>query len=142
MKNNYEKQIISVFFILFSISIIVFAVISFVNWSSLTGFLVGTIVSMLLWLINKYYVSKLLSKRRSFKLGFFASFLKSIIWLIIITGTLIGILFANNLLTNSSWIDGVFNVFAFVYGVLLMPVAIISWNIADRVSKNKINKEK
>lgn len=136
-----KKNII--FLLINLISIIVFVVVSFIDWSLVTGFILGSIVSILSYLLNKFYVSKLLSKRRTFKSSFFISIIKSIILFILMGGVLIGILFANNLNYNS-WISGMFNVFTFLYGYSTIMISIIVNYLffGKNTSKNKIKIKK
>lgn len=125
MFNKIKKNKPLVTWIVLTIlSLVIFSIVSFINWSILTGYIVGSIVSIASYYLNKFYVSQLLSKRRSFKLSFFLSQLKTFFWLILVAGTLIGILFANKLLTNS-WIDGIFNVFSFIYGCVTIQISLI-----------------
>lgn len=125
MFNKIKKNKPLVTWIVLTIlSLVIFSIVSFINWSILTGYIVGSIVSIASYYLNKFYVSQLLSKRRSFKLSFFLSQLKTFFWLILVAGTLIGILFANKSLTNS-WIDGIFNVFSFIYGCVTIQISLI-----------------
>lgn len=140
MRKNFKNKVFITFIVIIIISIIVFASISFINWSLLTGFIIGTIISILNYYITKFYSTSLLSKRRSFKLSFFVGIMKSIIFFSLVAGTFIGILFANKQL-NDSWINGTFNVFTFICGCISVPLSIISWNFIDMVKSRKKRKQ-
>lgn len=140
MTNKLRKKMYITFGVLVGISILVFSIVCFVNWSLLTGFLLGTIVSFFMYLLNEVYVSHLLSKRRSFKFAFFVGIIKSFIFVGLVVAILTGVLFANRQLKNS-WIDGVFNVFTFIYGAITIPTSIIICNFVDIVKKKDKHKK-
>lgn len=140
MTNKLRKKMYITFSFLVGISILVFSIVCFINWSLLTGFLLGTSVSFLMYLLNEIYVSHLLSKRRSFKFAFFAGVTKSLILVGLVIAILTGVLFANKQL-KSSWINGVFNVFTFIYGTTTIPIAIIIYNLVDIVRKKDKRKK-
>lgn len=140
MTNKLRKKMYITFSFLVGISILVFSIVCFINWSLLTGFLLGTSVSFLMYLLNEVYVSHLLSKRRSFKFVFFVGVTKSLILVGLVIAILTGVLFANKQL-KSSWINGVFNVFTFIYGTTTIPIAIIIYNLVDIVRKKDKHKK-
>lgn len=140
IKKKLKNKIIITFSILVIVSLLVFLIVSYIDWCLLTGFVIGTIISILSFLLNELFVSQLLSKRRSFKIGFLLGIFKSIIWLLMLGGTFIGILFANNLLKNS-WITGTFNIFTYIYGCLTIPIAIIIYNFVDLLVNKKIKRK-
>ena len=109
--------------ILALISIIIFSITSIVDWTLLTGFLIGLLLSILYYLFNNLFVYKLLSKRRTFKLSFLLCFFKVFGSIIFFGATFIGILFANNLI-GKSLINGVFNVFSFIYGSIIVSISV------------------
>lgn len=138
IKNN--RPLLS-WIVLTIISLVTFSIVTFINWSLLTGYIVGSIVSIISYYLNKFYVSQLLSKRRSFKLSFFLTQLKTFFWLFLVAGTLIGILFANNLLTDS-WIDGIFNVFSFIFGCVMIQISFIVAYLFSPNKKRSFKKER
>lgn len=140
MTNKLRKKMYITFSFLVGISILVFSIVCFINWSLLTGFLLGASVSFLMYLLNEVYVSHLLSKRRSFKFVFFVGVTKSLILVGLVIAILTGVLFANKQL-KSSWINGVFNVFTFIYGTTTIPIAIIIYNLVDIVRKKDKRKK-
>ncbi len=135
-----RKNILLIFCILFTISLIVFFTLSCLNWSFLTGFLLGVLISIINYLLNELFFIKLLSKKRKFFLAFFLTNFKNLFWLVLFSSTFIGILFANNLLKNM-WTDGIFNIYTFIYGSLFVGISIVIENfwqiIKDRNKKRK-----
>lgn len=134
------KSIILIFCILFITSLLIFSSLSYLNWSLLTGYLLGVLLAIVNYLLNELFFIKLLSKKRKFFLAFFLANLKNLVWLVLFSGTFIGILFANNLLKNM-WTDGIFNIYTFIYGSLFVGISIITENFLQ-IIKNKIKKRK
>ncbi len=135
---KFQKDILLVFITLFTISLIIFSILSYLNWSLITGFILGVSISIISYLINELFFAKLLSKRRKFYFIFLLTILKSVIWLLVFASTFIGILFANNLLKNT-WTDGIFNIFTFIYGSTCVMISIIINNFIE-IIRNKIKK--
>lgn len=134
------KSILLIFCILFITSLLIFSSLSYLNWSLLTGYLLGVLLAIVNYLLNELFFIKLLSKKRKFFLAFFLANLKNLVWLVLFSGTFIGILFANNLLKNM-WTDGIFNIYTFIYGSLFVGISIITENFLQ-IIKNKIKKRK
>ena len=105
-------------------SAIIFAILSIVDWTLLTGFLIGALLSFICYLCNKFFVYQLLSKRRTFKFSFLLCFLKFFISIVLFGATFIGILFANNLV-GKTLVNGVFNIFSFIYGSVIVSISLI-----------------
>lgn len=105
-------------------SAIIFAILSIVDWTLLTGFLIGALLSVICYLCNKFFVYQLLSKRRTFKFSFLLCFLKFFISIVLFGATFIGILFANNLV-GKTLVNGVFNIFSFIYGSVIVSISLI-----------------
>ncbi|MBD5423188.1 MAG: hypothetical protein HDR43_01700 [Mycoplasma sp.] len=140
--DKLRKNILVTFLIIFSISIVAFSIFCYLDWSLLTGFLIGSCISVSGYLITELFSSKLLSKRRTFKFAFVLVFMKSTIWLLVFSGIFIGILFANNTLGNS-WTNGIFNIFSFIYGSSMIWLSIIIYNFIEMLDlKFKKRKEK
>ena len=130
------KSFLLIFCILFTTSLLIFSVLSYLNWSLLTGFLLGVLISIINYLLNELFFIKLLSKKRKFFLAFFLTNLKHLVWLVLFSGTFIGILFANNLLKNM-WTDGIFNIYTFIYGSLFVAISIITENFWQIIKDKK-----
>ncbi len=137
METKFKRETFIVFLSLLLISVIVFAIVSFLNWSLLTGFLIGSIVSFLTYLLNVKYLAHLLSRRRSFKFAFIVGILRALIWLGLIAGVLIGVLFANKNISHS-WINGIFNIFTFIYGCVIIPLSLCVVGIIEIFKKRKL----
>lgn len=140
MTQDRKKTLIT-FLILFSISFVIFSIVSFIQWNWLTGFIFGSIIGLLIHLSNEFFLLKILSKRRSFKNAFLWSSLKFIIFILLMTGLLISILFANKQF-NNSFTNGVFNIFTCLYGISLIWISIVVFNFFNLYSdkiKNKKN---
>ena len=115
---------ILVLIILTLASIFVFSILSIVDWTLLTGFLMGLLLSVICYLCNRLFVYQLLSKRRTFKSSFLFCFLKVFISIALFGATFIGILFANNLV-GKTLVNGVFNIFSFIYGSVIVSISLI-----------------
>lgn len=137
--NKEKKQLLIIFCILFLINVLIFAIISFINWSWLVGFITGSIIGLFFQWTNEFYLSQLLSRRRTFKNTFFWSILKFLIFIICFLGLFILIIFTNKWVSNS-FIDGVFNIFTFLYGISLFWISIIVFNCFN-IYSDKIKKK-
>ncbi|MGL5205819.1 MAG: hypothetical protein ACRC7B_02840 [Metamycoplasmataceae bacterium] len=144
---NLEKNILKVWFSLVLLASIAFAIAAIDSYTYLTGFLIGSLVSISIFFATNFFLGKLLSNKRTFKMGFLLSFLKFILTSCLLIGTLISIIFINkafhkgdNSLSN---IDGIFNFFTVLAGLFTIPTSIIFYQIWVWIYKNiKERKEK
>ena len=64
---NFMKKLTNsfllIFCILFTTSLLIFSVLTYLNWSLLTGFLLGVLISIINYLLNELFFIKLLSKK-------------------------------------------------------------------------------
>lgn len=140
MDKFLKKQTLFIFIVYFLINLFIFATLSFLNWTLITGFILGTLFSMISFFINLITTKRLLSRRRRFTNAFLISMIKFLLWTIITCFIFIGIIFLNKQFDHSA-INGIFNIFTFIYGCITVPIIIILdnfWNIF-KSKKLKIN---
>ncbi|MGL5617914.1 MAG: hypothetical protein ACRCWU_02575 [Metamycoplasmataceae bacterium] len=137
---NLEKNILKVWFLLVLLVSIAFAIATIFSYTYLTGFLIGSAVSISIFFTTNFFLEKLLSDKRTFKIGFLLSLLKFLLTSCLLVGTLISIIFINkafnksdNSLTN---IDGIFNFFTVLVGLFTIQISITLYNIWVWIYKN------
>lgn len=113
-----------------------------ISWTFITGFLVGSVLSIVGYLLNEMTYGYFMTKKRKFIFSFMFGFFKFFLWFAIFSAILIGLIFANKTYTNNkvSGIDGMFNIFLFLLGYLLYPQSIIINQIFE-TSKDLILKK-
>ncbi|MGL6125441.1 MAG: hypothetical protein ACRC1F_03110 [Metamycoplasmataceae bacterium] len=130
---NLEKNIIKVWFLLVFLVLIALAIATIDSYTYLTGFLLGSSVSVLIFFATNFFLGKLLSDKRTFKTAFFFSFMKFILTSGLLVGTLISTIFINKMFNkgDNSWhdIDGIFNFFTVLAGLLTIQISIVIYHI-------------
>ena len=130
---NLEKNIIKLWLVLVIIVSLILSIASISSYTYLTGFLLGSIVSISTFLANNVFFGKLLSTKKTFKKTFFITFLKFLLTSCLIVGTLISVIFINKTVNKSNNsmlnIDGIFNFFALLAGLLTIQFSIIFYHI-------------
>lgn len=137
-KQNQKIIIIFLIFVLFFA--LIFSILSFIDWLYLTGFILGSLLSVVLFQMNRVYVFFLLSKKRKFKAGFLFSFLKSFLLFFLFSGLLIGVLFLNKII-KKDWITGIFNIFTFIFGCSIIVISIFVQHIYEIIYKKLKSKK-
>lgn len=136
-----RKNILLTFICFLILNIIIFSIVAYLNWTLLTGFLIGVALSCISYFINEVYLLKLLGRKRNFKISFTLGFFKQFLWIVIFVAIFVGIIFANKNF-NNSWTNGIFNIFSFMYGFSTIGLSIIIFNFIEICYSGKINKEK
>ncbi|MGL5591006.1 MAG: hypothetical protein ACRDCJ_02460 [Metamycoplasmataceae bacterium] len=144
---NLEKNILKVWFLLILFASIAFAIAAIDSYTYLTGFLIGSAVSISIFFATNFFLGKLLSNKRTFKMGFLLAFINFLLTSCLLIGTLILILVINkefnksdNSLTN---IDGIFNFFTVLLGLFTIKISIVLQHIWVLIyKKNKERKER
>ncbi len=134
---NLEKNILKVWLILVIMTSIALAIASIISYTYLTGFLLGSLVSISIFFANSFFLGKLLSTKKTFKKTFIISFIKFLLTSCLLIGTLISIIFINKAFNNSNDsslnIDGIFNFFTVFVGLLTFQISILIYHILDYV---------
>lgn len=144
-QDQIKKQLI-IFSILTICVSIILSIFTFISYTYLTGFLIGSLISLIGYVFNYFILEKWLSKKRSKKSSFWIAILKSFIWMIIVGCVFIGILFANKSLNSNpsnfwSWCDGVFNVLFVIFGLSMMLISIFGFSIMETIQNKRSRKE-
>ncbi|MGL5732585.1 MAG: hypothetical protein ACRCXE_00730 [Metamycoplasmataceae bacterium] len=137
---NLEKNILKVWFLLVLLASIAFAIAAIDSYTYLTGFLIGSVVSISIFFATNFFLGKLLSNKRTFKTGFLLSLLKFVLTSCLLVGTLISIIFINKAFNKSddslTNIDGIFNFFTVLVGLLTIQISIVLYHIWAWIYKN------
>lgn len=142
---NLEKNIFKVWFLLVFLVSVALAIASIDSYTYLTGFLLGSIVSISIFFATNLFLGKLLSNKRTFKTTFIISFLKFLLTSCLLVGTLISTIFINKAFnkSNDSWenIDGIFNFFTVFAGLLSLQFSIVIYHIGSWIMESIKNKK-
>lgn len=144
LNTKINKDFMKIFIVIWLIFVLTLSIISFIDWSYLTGFVLGSLFSVISFWINELLFGVWLSKRKSFKTMFLISMIKYLIWTIVLSGLIIAILFLNKTYNQKSndlmdWCSGVFNIFLFIVGSSILFLTIIIYHIAEPIMKGKKN---
>lgn len=142
---NLEKNIFKVWFLLVLLVSIALAIASIESYTYLTGFLLGSVISISIFFATNFFLGKLLSNKRNFKTTFIISFIKFLLTSFLWVGTLISTIFINKAFNQSSnsWlnIDGIFNFFTVFAGLLSLQVSILIYHIWSSIITSIKNKK-
>lgn len=143
---NQSKKHLIIFGILTTFISLILTIFTFVSYTYLTGFLIGSLISLIGYLFNYFALEKWLRKKRSKKISFWMTMIKSFVWMMVVAGLFIGILFANKSLNSNSsnfwsWIDGVFNILFVIFGLSMMLISIFCFSIWETVQNKRSRKE-
>lgn len=141
---NLEKNILKTWLILVILVSAGFAIYSIISYTYLLGFLLGSGISIILFFINSFFFSKLLSTKRTFRKTFLISMLKFFLVSILLGGFLVLTLYLNSLFINNYnenfSIDGIINFFSLFGGLLTFPFSIVIYQILIYIM-NKYKKQ-
>lgn len=130
---NLEKNILKVWFLLVFVVSFALAIASINSYTYLTGFLLGSVVSISIFFITNMFLGKLLSNKRTFKTTFIISFMKFLLTSGLLIGTLIATILINKAFNqnDNSWlnIDGIFNFFTVLTGLLTIQISVLFYHI-------------
>ncbi|AAT27702.1 hypothetical protein [[Mycoplasma] mobile] len=153
MKNeNFLKSILKVSLVLFGLFFSIFVIISFLNYSWVLGFLIGSGISYLnFWLkisFNKRFFTFLNTKRKAFKWVFIYYNFFFVLQGLIIIGILFINSFANNFIffqnRNLKIALAPINIFTCIFGLSLIMISTFIINIVSQKkslknSSNQLN---
>lgn len=142
--NNLEKNILKVWLVLVIFVSIVLSIVSIISYTYLTGFLFGSLVSLVIFLANNFFIGILLKSKKTFKKTFFISIIKTLLTSGALIGILILVIFINKTFNKNSDlpIDGIFNFFTVFFGLLTHQISIIFYHILVFMIKKTKNQER
>lgn len=142
--NNLEKNILKVWLVLVIFVSIVLSIVSIISYTYLTGFLFGSLVSLVIFLANNFFIGILLKSKKTFKKTFFISIIKTLLTSGALIGILILVIFINKAFNKNSDlpIDGIFNFFTVFFGLLTHQISIIFYHILVFMIKKTKNQER
>ncbi|MGL5308738.1 MAG: hypothetical protein ACRC9F_01680 [Metamycoplasmataceae bacterium] len=137
---NLEKNMFKIWFLLVILTSIAFAIAAISSYTYLTGFLLGSLVSISIFFITNFFLGKLLSHKRTFRMAFFLSFIKFLLTSCLLIGTLLSTIFINKAFNKSdnslANIDGIFNFFTVLVGLFTIQITIVLYHIWFWIFKN------
>ncbi|MGL4343012.1 MAG: hypothetical protein ACRCRZ_00375 [Metamycoplasmataceae bacterium] len=131
---DLEKNILKTWLFLVSIITLVLVIISFISFTFVTGFILGSLISIIIFGFNYFFLAKLLSKKRKKNNSIFISIIKYLITIVIYVGFILMVVFSN-LAYRESYIDGVFNFFCFFAGLITIHISIIVFHFLSYLYK-------
>ncbi|MGL4183547.1 MAG: hypothetical protein ACRCRP_00235 [Metamycoplasmataceae bacterium] len=137
-----EKKLIKTWLIIFIVSIIIMLGLLYLSYTYLTGFLVGFFGSTTSFITNYFFVTKLLSKKRSKGFVILISFVRFFLIMAINIILIIIVLNINKLVEVKNLLDGVFNFWTFLFGLTISYISIFLTNIIDTLFKKPKSKNK
>ena len=131
-----------------TINIVVLASLSILSWTYLSGFLLGMVLSLTTTGINVFFVNHLLNKKRTKTITILSNILRFIVWLVVAISFFVMSLFVNDIYNQHqqgvwNWIDGIFNLFTFIYGASTIMISfVINEIVMIILNKLKTKKKK
>lgn len=138
--NNLEKNILKVWLVLVILMSIVFSICSIISYTYLTGFLLGSLISIAIFFANTFFFGFLLRSKKTFKKTFLISLFKTLLTSFLWIGILISVIFINKAFNKNDKlmpIDGIFNFFTLLTGILTYQMSIIIYHMLIVIMKKK-----
>ncbi|MGL5357918.1 MAG: hypothetical protein ACRDA7_00935 [Metamycoplasmataceae bacterium] len=137
-----EKKLIKTWLVIFTISIVIMLGLLYLSYTYLTGFLIGFFGSTISFIVNYFFVTKLLSKKRNKGFVILMSFARFFSIMAINVMLIIMVLNVNKLVGTKSSLDGIFNFWTFLFGLTISYISIFLANIIDSLFKKTKLKNK
>lgn len=143
--SKFEKKTLIIALILIVLIATPLAALIHYQKSYLPGFLWGSLLSLVLFLLNIYSTRIILSSKREKPQAYFFALVKFIIVIILVLGFSLVAIYSNKAY-NGNILNGVFNIVFYIGAISIVPVSIffsfiISY-INQKAKKRKTNKQK
>ena len=130
------------FAVLMLLMTLVLSIFSFISWTYLTGFLLGSLLALASYGANEWFLGHLLSRRRRFRTAFTLSLLKLVLQLLLLALITAAICWANKRYNHHlgmevrfAVVDGVFNLVFFIVGLSMVMISVFVATIAQLIMK-------